>query len=122
LKVRLQATAFKESTKGILDQLKLYSLEWCKILIYPSIYTLGGWVAENFLGFIRISTLFYSLINHLKQANPDEVNLEGPPTTRKMKQKRFWLVIRGLLPTNGNALQLKERVQVYHEMDPEPPI
>ena len=68
LKVRLQATWFKESTKGILDQLKLYSLDWCKILLYPSTDKFGGCVAENLLGFIRISTWFYSLLNHLKQA------------------------------------------------------
>ena len=123
LKIRMQATEFKESTKGILDQLKVYSLDWCKILLYPHSSTdkFGGWVAENFLALIRITNWFYSLLSLLRKPSQDVPNLETPPVTWNMKQNIFWLELRGL-PTDGNAKLLKERVMMYLDLDNVPPI
>ena len=65
----MRSPEFKELTRGVLIQLKKYNIEWCKVLNYPLGPTdkFGGWVAENFLGFLRISNWFYSLLLHLKE-------------------------------------------------------
>ena len=109
-------------TKGKLDQLESYNLEWCKIIQYPqgSSDKFGGWVAENFLGFIRISSWFYSMLTQLKEKN-DLRLLDTPYTVWKVKENKMWLEIRGL-ETNGNAKELKERVREYIESDSIPDI
>ena len=124
LKIRHQATDFKESSKGILDQLKLYSLDWCKCLLYPNTSTdkFGGWVAENFLGFVRISQWFYSLLYIIRK--PPQVappTLDTPRNKWTMKDNKYWLDKRGL-PTGGKAKELKERVDKYFAMETQPPI
>ena len=70
MKIQLQSTEFKTLSVGILDQIKLYNIEWCKILTYPysSSNKFGGWVAENFLAFTRIGPWFYSLLYELKES------------------------------------------------------
>ena len=123
LKIRMQSTEFKEAAKGILDQLKVYSLDWCKILLYPQSSTdkFGGWVAENFLALLRITNWFYSLLSLLQKPSQTVVNLDTPPVTWNMKQNIFWLEIRGL-PTHGLAKVLKQRVKDYLESDEVPAV
>ena len=122
VEMKSQLTEFKSLTVGILDQLKLYNIEWCKVLQYPnnSLDKFGGWVAENFLAFIRISPWFYSLLYILKvsKENPD---LEKPYTAWRVKEHKFWLELRGL-STIGNAQTLKERVHSYMDEDIVPEI
>jgi hypothetical protein len=106
----MRSTEFKELTRGKLVQLKTYNVEWCKILNYPQGPTdkFGGWVAENFLGFIRISKWFYSLLQQLKEKKDLSI-LDKPNNTWKVKENKLWLEIRGL-STKGNANELKIRV------------
>jgi hypothetical protein len=68
MKMKLRSNEFNELAKGTLDQLKTYNLEWCRIITYPhgSSDKFGGWVAENFSGFVRVSNWFYSLLMQLK--------------------------------------------------------
>jgi hypothetical protein len=122
LKIKMQASGFKEISKGVLDQIKLYCLEWCKILQYPynSSDKFGGWVAENFLGFVRISNWFYSLLHELKKTR-EVPNLETPHTAWRVRENKFWLEIRGL-PTEGSAKVLTNRVRTYLEMETPPAI
>ena len=117
------SSKFKDSTKGFLDQLKVYSLDWCKILLYPnsSSNKFGGWVAENFLALIRITNWFYSLLSLMQKPAQDNPDLNTPYSTWIMKQNIFWLELRGL-PSDGNAKLLKERVKMYHEMEELPPL
>jgi hypothetical protein len=113
LKLQLQSTEFKNLSGGILDQLKLYNIEWCKVLMYPYTSTdkFGGWVAENFLAFIRIAPWFYTLLYEMKESK-QKPDLETPITSWRMKEHRFWLEIRGL-STEGKAKDVKESVISY---------
>jgi hypothetical protein len=122
MKIKLQSTEFKTLSVGILDQLKLYNIEWCKVLTYPysSSDKFGGWVAENYLAFARIAPWFYSLLYELKESkhNPD---LETPITSWRMKEHKFWLEIRGL-SSEGKAKEIKARVTSYMKSDNPPAI
>lgn len=122
LKLKFQSTEFKTLSVGILEKITQYTLDWCKVLSYPYTSTekFGGWVAENFLGFIRLSPWFYSLL-HLLKEDKEKPNLETPPTSWRVDQNRYWLEIRGL-PTEGSAKLLKQRVREYLDQDEEPPI
>jgi hypothetical protein len=122
LKMKMQLTEFKSLSVGILDQLKLYNIQWRKVLQYPYSSTdkFGGWVAENFLAFIRISQWFYTLLYQLKETK-ETLDLETPHTAWRMKEHKFWLELRGL-STEGNAKTLKERVHSYMDEDIQPPI
>ena len=122
LKIKLQSTEFKSLSVGILEQLKLYNVEWCKILTYPykSTDKFGGWVAENFLALIRIAPWFYSLLYELK-ASKQTPDLATPSTSWHMKEHKFWLEIRGL-SLKGKAKELKECVNKYMNSDSPPEI
>jgi hypothetical protein len=105
-----------------LDALKLYNVEWCKILQYPYTSTdkFGGWVAENFLALVRIAPWFYTLLYELKEAK-ERPDLETPYTAWTMKKNKYWLELRGL-SVNGKAKELKDRVREYMNMETQPPI
>lgn len=122
LKLRMQSTEFKSLSVGVLDALKLYNIEWCKILQYPYSSTdkFGGWVAENFLAMVRLSPWFYTLLYELKEPK-ERPDLETPYTAWTMAKNKYWLELRGL-STDGKAKELKDRVRKYMNMETKPPI
>ena len=101
---------FLRFAKGILESVQCLNLPWCKVLPYSK-GKLGGWIAENFLGFARVAKWFYSRIDLIA----DDPLLEEPPYPQSrwnMKVNKQWLRLRGLC-TDGKAADLRKRVDEY---------
>ena len=122
LRLKMQLTQFKALTLGVLENITKYTLDWCKVLKYPNTSSdkFGGWVAENFLGFVRLSPWFYTLL-HLLREPKEKPNLDIPRTAWRVKENKYWLELRGL-DNSGKAPALKQRVREYMEMEEPPPI
>ena len=101
LKLRKKHASFKRLLVRITDSIISLKLEWCKLLPYGE-GTFGGWVAENWVGYIRICKWVYSHID----------NYEAPSKPMKrwtMKENSAWLKAHGL-DSNGHATELRNRV------------
>jgi len=121
LRNRGQNTIFLDYADGILEPIKDFNLEWCKILGYPASDKWGGWVSENFLAMVRISLWFFSLIDYLPEAEPYK-----DPTNSSYKRWngetcRKWLGARGM-SKQGKAADLRLRVAKCFQENSIPPV
>lgn len=123
--MRRRGTAFSTYANGILESVQKLQLDNFKVLPYRE-GTLGGWISENHLGWLRVSKWMYGNLDMLAE---DPVFVEPDPAVRTvenwtMVHNRGWLRARGL-PTTGNAAELKARVHEYrnpHRTGGVPPI
>jgi hypothetical protein len=64
LKVTKYEKQFIKMSAGVLDFVHQLNLSWCRCPPYSRTGTVG-FVSENFVGYKRISTWFYSLLSYL---------------------------------------------------------
>jgi hypothetical protein len=78
--------SFCKSAVGILENIQVLKLPWCKLLPFSNA-RFGGWVSENYIGFCRIMPWFYSLLNTeiITHANVDPI---GPNEIWNKSQKQ----------------------------------
>jgi hypothetical protein len=88
------------------------SLPWLKIQPFIN-GKLGGWVAENYLGFSRIMSWYFEYARYLAEPEP----YADPSTEPKhwlKSQTIAWLQARGLASI-GSAIELKATVIAYYD-------
>jgi hypothetical protein len=119
LKLTKNEKQFIKMSTGVLDFIHQLNLSWCRCPPYSRSGTVG-FVSENFVGYERICTWFYSLLDYL----PSKEQYEDPstnPETWSKQQYRNWLSFRGL--DNGGLMPIvRKRVLDYLESDNIPPI
>lgn len=104
---RKKYTSLRKAIQTESSKLEKLRLSWLKVQSYQG-DKLGGWVSENYLGFMRVLPWMYSKL-------PDLV--DDPPYAEPLKprgrwtavENRMWLRSRNL-KTDGNAKELQERV------------
>jgi hypothetical protein len=118
-KVRGTQSAFVRSVKGLLKGIKKFNLDWCKTIEYSG-GKLGGWVSENYLGFIRVASWFYMQLENLAPDVTYEEPKDKPLSKWTMDETKGWLRARGL-KLDGKAKDLKERIRVLCDAKEGPP-
>ena len=80
-------------------------LQWCKVL---PVGTLGGWLAENWLGFARIAPWMYDDLGQLTAAGSEPYIIpEGPASTWGDEGRKLWLRACGLSVKSGLPVALR---------------
>jgi hypothetical protein len=118
-KVRGSQSAFVRSVAGCLKVIKKFNLDWCKTIEYSG-GKLGGWVSENYLGFIRVASWFYMKLDKLKPDVSYEEPQDKPLAKWNMEETKGWLRARGL-GLDGKAQELKDRIRVLLDDKDGPP-
>jgi hypothetical protein len=62
--LRRRGAAFVDYAKDTLEMIKILQLDWCKVHGYRE-GTLGGWVSDQHLGWVRVSKWFYGNLAEL---------------------------------------------------------
>ena len=112
-------SGFVRSAKGLLEGIKKFNLDWCKTIGYSG-GKLGGWVSENYMGFIRVSSWFYMELENLAPDEKYEQPMDKPLAKWNMDETKGWLRARGM-PLDGRAKELMARVKASMESEQGPP-
>ena len=118
-KVRGSQSGFVRSASGLLEGIKKFNLDWCKTIGYSG-GKLGGWVSENYMGFIRIASWFYMELEILAPDETYEEPKEKPMLKWNMTENKGWLRVRGI-KLDGKAADLKRRVRDLMDRAEGPP-
>jgi hypothetical protein len=116
--LRRRRAAFVEYAKDVLEMVKVLQLDWCKVLGYRE-GTLGGWVSDQHLGWVRVAKWFYGTLGELA-VDPGFVEPDRPFERWTLKHNQAWLRVRGL-DSSGPALTLRARVHEYRNQEGGPP-
>ena len=105
LKRKLKHSSCMRYINEITSEIVDIKLDWCKVLLYKE-GTFGAWVAENWLGYIKIYKWMYILLDTIA-----EDARYFPPTKQLHKwtkeENEEWLKVRGLLVVcNANELKI----------------
>jgi hypothetical protein len=111
LKLQKKYASFFSKANGLLTEIQAFGLPWLKVMPFIN-GKLGGWVAENYLGFSRVMVWFFDYLKFLPEPEPylDPVT---DPSTWKKKQSIDWLQAHGLI-SNGSAKELKAIIKEYY--------
>ena len=95
-------------------------LDWCKLMSYKE-GSFGGWIAENWIAYLRIVKWVYGSLDIL--IDDKEYRPPNKAITRWTKAENMeWLKARGLAHV-GNANALKQQVKNYmNQPEGAPPI
>ena len=118
LKMKKKHASFKDKVNCITKEIEDLRLDWCKLMSYKE-GSFGGWIAENWIAYLRISKWVYGILDILiddkEYCPPDKA------VTRWTKAENIeWLKARGLTHV-GNANDLKQLVKSYMNQPEEAP-
>ena len=118
LKRKHKHSSFMRYVNEITKEIEDMKLDWCKVLSYKE-GTFGAWVAENWLGYIKICKWVYGSLDTVAE------DARYVPPTKPLhkwtkKDNEEWLKVRGLLVV-CNAHELKALVKQYMQRDDGPP-
>ena len=121
LTFRRKKTPFGDMMDKSLKRIKRMNLSWCKILLYKN-GSFGGWVAENYLAFVKLMPWLYSIIDYFSEGEyKDPVK---PFKEWKKDDLQMWLKMRGIQYIDGNdsmKVRLQEQVATLLEQEDGPP-
>ena len=118
-KLRGKYTAFLSYMLGTLCSLRSLNLSWLNILSYEG-GKLGGWVSENYVGFLRVYKWVYSMLDTVAD-DVKYIEPVKPYTEWNGRECEQWLHSRGLNKT-GTANEKKIRVATYMRAHNGPPL
>ena len=118
LKRKLKHSSFMRYVNEITSEIVDMKLDWCKVLLYKE-GTFGAWVAENWLGYIKICKWVYGSLDTIAE------DARYVPPTKPLhkwtrKENEEWLKVRGLLVV-CSAIELKALVKEYINRENGPP-
>jgi len=116
-KSNYQYTALVRNAAGVLEQVQKLTISWCKAMPFLK-GSLGGWVSESHLAFVRLSKWFMSLLHGIEKEDA-YVDPDTNQSTWNKKENQSWLRAREL-KIGGSATELKERVANYLNATPVP--
>ena len=108
LSKRKKHSNFKRITNILIDKIIELKLSWCKILPYKE-GTFGGWIAENWIAFMRITKWLTSEI-HFIAGNTEYEKPAGEIKTWKKPTLRYWCDWHGFKYGKQNKKQLQKYV------------
>ena len=115
---RHKCATFVKYTRGALESIQALGLSWCKCIPYKT-GKLGGWISEIFLAHARLLHWFYGSIDDVA-IDQQFIMPSLPQSSWTKTQNSSWLAIRGL-DAKGNAVELRDRVSRYMNMEGGPP-
>jgi hypothetical protein len=122
--VDISRANFSRNALGVLESIKQFNLEWCKLQPYGE-GTGGAWVSENYLAFARVMPWFYSMLNLQDKTSKTERNDYDITNKKKWTGPdcEVWLRHRKLMPQGRNhkAAKLQDLVHRYMTADEGPP-
>ena len=108
LKLKKKHSSFITYANRISSTLISLKLSWCKLLPYNK-GTFGGWVAENWIAYLRICKWIYGQLDVLK-SDPLYKAPDKNKNTWNMKENVAWLKAHGITH-EGNASEVKTKVR-----------
>jgi len=108
LKLKKKHSSFVTFANEITSTLINLRLSWCKLLPYNK-GTFGGWVAENWIAYLRVCKWIYGQVDTLK-SDPLYKAPDKNVSTWNMKENVAWLRAHGI-SYEGNASEVKTKVK-----------
>ena len=118
LKRKLKHSSFMRYVNEITSEIVDMKLDWCKVLLYKE-GTFGAWVAENWLGYIKICKWVYGSLDTVAE-DARYVPPTKPLSKWTKKENEEWLKVRGLLVTCSSN-EVKALVKEYMQRENGPP-
>ena len=120
LKLKKKHQSFKKHVNWMTSEIEDLRLDWCKLMSYKE-GSFGGWIAENWIAFIRLSKWIYGSLDTLI-----DDTVYSPPNKNLVKWTKpeviEWLKAREL-PHSGKVNELKAKVKdLMNQTEGPPPI
>ena len=109
---RKKYTSLRKALEAKTQKVGKLGLSWLKVQPYKG-KKLGGWVSENYLGFLRVMPWMYGALSEIANDPPYQEPTRDRHRWNK-KQNLEWLRSRNL-QLDGNAKEIKERVKDNYE-------